>query len=144
MDFIINISSHIITQMITDWNITNLTQIYDATKTYWIRRWSQLRRLLERDVTQRNSVLMNSYSLVCILHFVSAVIPYEIARNKEVQKSELGGCNVQKQPHMLRFHDRVQLSALIYTMHEALRGYCPWGWGVRPVNWIYRLWRHCP
>ena len=34
--------------------------------------------------------------------------------------------------------------ALIYTMHEALRGYCPWGWGVRPVNWIYRLWRHCP
>ena len=18
------------------------------------------------------------------------------------------------------------------------------GWGVRPVNWIYRLWRHCP
>ena len=34
--------------------------------------------------------------------------------------------------------------ALIYTMHVALRGYCPWGWGVRPVNWIYRLWRHCP
>ena len=24
--------------------------------------------------------------------------------------------------------------ALIYTMHEALRRYCPWGWGVRPVN----------
>ena len=23
--------------------------------------------------------------------------------------------------------------ALIYTMHEALRGYCPWGWGVRPA-----------
>ena len=20
---------------------------------------------------------------------------------------------------------------------------CVW-WGVRPVNWIYRLWRHCP
>ena len=33
---------------------------------------------------------------------------------------------------------------LIYTMHVALRGYCPWGWGVRPVNWIYRLWHHCP
>ena len=33
--------------------------------------------------------------------------------------------------------------ALIYTMHVALRGYCPWGWGVRPVNWIYRLWCHC-
>ena len=26
-----------------------------------------------------------------------------------------------------------------YTMHEALRRCCPWGWGVRPVNWIYRL-----
>ena len=34
--------------------------------------------------------------------------------------------------------------ALIYTMHEALRGYCPWRLGVRPVNWIYRLWRHYP
>ena len=34
--------------------------------------------------------------------------------------------------------------ALIYTMHEVLRVYCPWYWGVRPVNWIYRLWRHCP
>ena len=32
----------------------------------------------------------------------------------------------------------------IYTMHEALSEYCPWGWGVRPANWIYRLWRHCP
>ena len=27
----------------------------------------------------------------------------------------------------------------IYTMHEALRGYCPMGGRVRPVNWIYRL-----
>ena len=34
--------------------------------------------------------------------------------------------------------------ALIYTMHVALRGYCTWGLGVRPVNSIYRLWRHCP
>ena len=28
---------------------------------------------------------------------------------------------------------------LIYTMHEALRGSCPWrgmGGGMRPVNWI--------
>ena len=29
--------------------------------------------------------------------------------------------------------------ALIYTMHVAIRGYCPLGWGVRPINWIYRL-----
>ena len=35
-------------------------------------------------------------------------------------------------------------TAPIYTMPEALMGYCPWGWGVRPVNWIYRLWRYCP
>ena len=34
--------------------------------------------------------------------------------------------------------------ALIYTVHVALRGYCPWGWGVRSVNWIYRLWHNCP
>ena len=27
-------------------------------------------------------------------------------------------------------------AAPIYTMHEALRGYWPWGWGVRPVNLI--------
>ena len=40
-----------------------------------IRRWSQQRRLLVRDVNQRNSVLTNSYSLVYILHFVSAVAP---------------------------------------------------------------------
>ena len=33
--------------------------------------------------------------------------------------------------------------ALIYNMHAPLRGYCPWGWGVRPVNWIYRLWGYC-
>ena len=32
---------------------------------------------------------------------------------------------------------------LIYTMHEALRGQCSCGSGVRPVNWIYSLWRHC-
>ena len=35
-------------------------------------------------------------------------------------------------------------TAPVYTMHEALRGYCPWGYGVRPVNWIYFPWRHCP
>ena len=35
-------------------------------------------------------------------------------------------------------------AAPIYTMHEALMGYCPWGWEMRPVNWIYSLWRHCP
>ena len=29
-------------------------------------------------------------------------------------------------------------------LHILCRGYCPWGWGMRPVNWIYRLWRHCP
>ena len=34
--------------------------------------------------------------------------------------------------------------ALIYTMHVALRGSFPWGCGVRPVNWIYRLWLHSP
>ena len=51
--------------------------------------WSQPRRLIVRDVIQRNSVLTNSYLLVYyILHFVSAVTPYETARNKEIPKSE--------------------------------------------------------
>ena len=31
-------------------------------------------------------------------------------------------------------------AAPIYTTHEALSGYCPWG-PMRPVNWIYHLWR---
>ena len=34
--------------------------------------------------------------------------------------------------------------ALIYTVHETLRGYCPcMRVEVQPVNWIYCLWRHC-
>ena len=32
-----------------------------------------------------------------------------------------------------------ELHALNYTIHEAIRGYCIRGWGVRPVNWIYSL-----
>ena len=60
--------------------LTNVIII--APKYYWscdqnqvvlIMRWSQQRRLLTRDVNQRNSVLMNSYWFVYILHFVSAV-----------------------------------------------------------------------
>ena len=35
-----------------------------------------------------------------------------------------------------RLQDRFPAeTALIYTMHEAFRGYCPWGLGVRPVIW---------
>ena len=29
------------------------------------------------------------------------------------------------------------------VQYVELRGYCPWGWGVRPVNWIYHLCRPC-
>ena len=29
------------------------------------------------------------------------------------------------------------------VQYVELKGYCPWGWGMRPVNWIYRLWRRC-
>ena len=34
----------------------------------------------------------------------------------------------------------------LHRLHQfsLFRGYCPRGRGVRPVNWIYRLWRHCP
>ena len=31
----------------------------------------------------------------------------------------------------------------IHTLHRALRGYCIWGWGVWPVNWMYHLWCYC-
>ena len=48
-----------------------------------------MRRLLARDVTEKNSVLTNSYSLICSLHFVSAVAPSEIARNEDFPKFEL-------------------------------------------------------
>ena len=37
----------------------------------------------------------------------------------------------------LRFVGRVKT-----VEYVELRGYCPWGWGVRPVKWIYRLWRY--
>ena len=34
-------------------------------------------------------------------------------------------------------------TAPIYTLHAAHRGYCPRGWAVWSVNFIFRLWRHC-
>ena len=45
-----------------------------ATMMFLIWRWPQQRRLLARDVNQRNWVL-TTYSLVYVLHFVSAVTP---------------------------------------------------------------------
>ena len=59
-----------------------------------IRRWSQQRRLLARDVNQRNSVLTNSYSLVNSLHFVSACIAcifsqlLNLKKYQEIKKSQ--------------------------------------------------------
>ena len=47
--------------------------------------------MLVRDVTEKNSVLTNSCSLLYFLHFVSALAPKEIARNKVVSKFELSG-----------------------------------------------------
>ena len=55
-----------------------------------------------------------------------------------------GGCLACWRLQRCTFDPGCDWAAPIYTMHEALRGYCPCGWGVRPVNWIYRLWRHCP
>ena len=55
-----------------------------------------------------------------------------------------GGCLACWRLQRCTFDPGRGWAAPIYTMHEALRGYCPCGWGVRPVNWIYRLWRHCP
>ena len=59
-------------------------------------------------------------------------------RIHKVVASHAEGCKVA------RSNTGCGCAAPIYTMHEALRGYCPWGSVVRPVNWIYRLWRHCP
>ena len=44
-------------------------------KTYQVRRRSQQRRLPASVVTKMNSVLTNSFLLVYVLHFVSAVTP---------------------------------------------------------------------
>ena len=53
------------------------------------RRRSQQRRLLARDVIQRNSVLTNRYSLVCILHFVSAVVISYVCQRKKWQEIQI-------------------------------------------------------
>ena len=65
------------------------------------------------------------------LHSLSGRIGQVVASNAD-------GCKVA------RSNPGFGWAAPIYTKHEELKGYCPWGWGLRPVNWIYRLWRHCP
>ena len=40
------------------------------------------------------------------------------------------------------FSSRCAGTDLFYA--RGTQGYCPEGFGVWPVNWIYRLWRHCP
>ena len=63
---------------------------------------------------------------------VAAFLPWVLNRQ--------GGCLA-----CWRLQDRFPAeAALIYTKHEVLRWYCLWGLGVLPVNWIHRLWRHCP
>ena len=53
-------------------------------------------------------------------------------------------------PHMLkvaRLNSGCSWASLIYTMNEVLEGGTAHegvGGGVRPVNWICRLWCHCP
>ena len=48
------------------------------------------------------------------------------------------------------FESRLALQVLRFVgsvntvQYVKLKGYYPCWWGVRPVNWIYRLWRHCP
>ena len=49
-----------------------------------------------------------------------------------------GGC-------MLRLHVRFPLSLHLFILCTSLSGgtaACSWGSGVRPVNWVNRLWRH--
>ena len=51
-----------------------------------------------------------------------------------------GGCPACWRLQGCKIESRLWLRAPIYTMHEELRGYCTWGWGVRIVNWIYHPW----
>ena len=51
----------------------------------------------------------------------------------KVVASHAEGCKIS------RSNPGCDRASPIYTVREALRAYCPTGWGVRPVNWIYRL-----
>ena len=87
-------------------------------------------QLLEHQV---HSVVRCAIKVSCLIPWVAAHVvrwsgayPWTLVESRLVQQ-------------VLRFVGRGNT-----VQYVELRGYCPWGWGVRPVNWIYRLWRHCP
>ena len=59
-----------------------------------------------------------------------------------------GGCLACWRLQLARSNPGCDRAAPIYTSlcmrHSVVGWYCPWGWGVQPVNWNYHLWRHCP
>ena len=89
-----------------------------------VRRSSQHRRLLARDVAERNSVLTNSYSLVYILHFVSTVTPQEIAKDKEVPTAELHSSGVPAPEAVDKFTTNQTLR--LQSIHWPLRRKLIW------------------
>ena len=94
-------------------------------KMYKGRRWSQQRRQLARDVTERNSVLANSYSLVRHLAFCLSCYTSRYSK-KLVPKSELyiyiyisGVPSPQKQ--WMNYTTNRTLHLLL-SIHRPLRG----------------------
>ena len=56
-------------------------------------------------------------------------------RISKVVASHAEGCKIES---------RLWLSFTDLYYARGAQEYCPWGWGIRLVNWLHRLWRHCP
>ena len=75
---------------------------------------------LKYSKNDKSSVVMNSYSLVYMLHFVSAVKPKEIARNK-IPKFEVYSSGVNSPEAVDELHNR---TLRLQSIHCPLR----WKW----------------
>ena len=119
--------------------LLKLCTMYKNNWTTWWRWWVQLQlpganqlilNQLQHPITQHKETKAQS-----TIDVVKSTLSGRIGK---VVASHAEGWNVAHSNPVCGW------AAPIYAMYEELRGYCPCGWGVRPVNWVYRLWRHCP
>ena len=69
-----------------------------------------------------------------ILHTLSGRTGSALVWHSEVARSRLTQCS-----------ESCDLQPALQCAIRGAQGVLPCvGWGVRPVKWIYRLWRHCP